>query len=399
GHGFEDAQQIPMPPFSAMFGVKECFLVNSGNIGDTATVSGDAARLSVDMRGVESDPVWVIAVNSDMTLFFKAAVGEGALNYCYLAPAKDNDWVQEAGEFADGDGRLSLKAGTMLALSTAAIDFVPEVTMPADAQYVFMWKMKVEDEEGGSRDEIVQGAGSDVLPDTAAGVATTINIAAGDEKVKVVLGDSEYVESGVSADECRWICTVNLPEDAELSGSPAFADGKFTFSTAAAANYSISMEAMTTGVAPVTTAIYNGDALVANVNWIVVRFGTLDFDGDGDVDNDDAMYLYNFVGYGCPGAEEDWFDGVYLESYTSGPAVEVLNAALETMRSMGDDLDFDLDGDVDNDDAMYLYNFVGYGCPGAEEDWFDGVYLESYTSGPSVETLNTALETMRGMLE
>ena len=66
---------------------------------------------------------------------------------------------------------------------------------------------------------------------------------------------------------------------------------------------------------------------------------------------------------------------------------------------MCDDLDFDLDGDVDNDDAMYLYNFVGYGCPGAEEDWFDGVYLESYTSGPSVETLNTALETMRGMLE
>ena len=117
--------------------------------------------------------------------------------------------------------------------------------------------------------------------------------------------------------------------------------------------------------------------------------GTLDFDGDGDIDNDDAMYLYNFVLNDCPGDEDaDWFTGESIMDFTtldtgSEEDIEKANSALACLRKSMATLviDFDEDGAVDNNDAMYLYNYVLNDCPGdADADWFTGESIMDFTT-------------------
>ena len=50
---------------------------------------------------------------------------------------------------------------------------------------------------------------------------------------------------------------------------------------------------------------------------------------------DDAMYLYNFVGAGCPTPGDDWFAAADLQPFTTNASQERLQAALETLQSLG----------------------------------------------------------------
>ena len=106
GKGTEQTQ--PFPPISVMFGVKDVFLANPANVGDTAGVTGDLSRLAVDVRSGATQ--WVIVANSDATLYFAKSSGTPKL-------------YAETTEFAGGElgDSLSVTAGCTYTISTATV--------------------------------------------------------------------------------------------------------------------------------------------------------------------------------------------------------------------------------------------------------------------------------------
>ncbi len=70
---------------------------------------------------------------------------------------------------------------------------------------------------------------------------------------------------------------------------------------------------------------------------------TLDFDNNGEINMNDAMYLRNYIIAIINNRNAD-----YLETAKSSLIKSNLNGTL----------DFDEDGDIDFDDVMYVYNFI-----------------------------------------
>jgi hypothetical protein len=198
----------------------------------------------------------------------------------------------------------------------------------------------------------------------------------------------------VTAEECGWLCTILLPEGAQLAGTPSYRAGVFTFAADRAGKISLSMQPQKSGIAGIATAFVDNTGKPSISNWILPAFRTLDFDDNGSVEIADALYLYNYVNSGLPLKGARWFSEAHLGQHTTATRRQWGNA-MKTLQEMRGDLDYDASGAVDNDDAVYVYNFIAAGCPAEDSPEFSAESLKKNTSGAGGRHLQETLDRLR----
>ena len=339
------AQPQPFPPISLMFGVKDVFLANPANVGETAGVTGDMSRLAVDVRSGAAQ--WVIVANSDATLYFAKSSGVPKLYYGAKVE-KDAETIEfVGGELGDS---LSVTAGCTYTISTATVTEANVATVADDPANTTVY----------AYDAAGEGEFTGDWSGTSA--ATTIYVAATDEGLYFYDGSKYYAPDGTSS--------ATKPSDAT---AVVTVDGA---TITAVANYSLSISGTpslnfegTSTAKPFTTTVANGDNKLAAITWIIKTFGTLDFDGNGEVNFNDTIFFYNFVTQGGSAAELTAADLMLFTEETANLAAEA-QAALDYLNAK--EASLALDGTafqtIDDlyDSAIYFYNYITQGGAAAE---------------------------------
>ena len=305
-----NAEQKPFPPFSAMFGVKDVYLANSENFGAEAKVSGDFSRLGTDIRTVSDDNKWVLTAATDATAYFQFAEGEATL---YLA----EEGVEEAKPLP---GNLSLKAGKSYTISTRSATRAVVPVQDPSGQTVYL--------EADSSTDLYTGKAT--VEKLGSASSATLFLTTGDGPIYLYDGAKYYANdgtSGVVAPEAGWLLSLDATSIA-YSGDTAIVNF-------ASATDKLDLSATTAkAYKPISTTVCVNNVRIASVNWVVKSTGTIDFDGNGEVDDNDAMYLYNYVSAGCPTAEDEWFTADGLADFTFGATPEELQTALDNLRNL-----------------------------------------------------------------
>ncbi|MBO7741328.1 MAG: hypothetical protein J6S21_02125 [Victivallales bacterium] len=383
--GSGEACQRPAPPFTAMLGGKECYLLNPANLGESAQVSGAFSRLCTDIRAsVGRDTRWVIAAGSDMTLYFQGTPGE-KLYFHRERRTFGGEVVSSSGEVG---ASMYLRSGTLMALAQTPITSLPDVAFPDDSYGI----TAVSGEDGLLRGEVPSASS----PALFAGTPTEIHFAAGTARVAVSVAGETFLEEGVNLPECRWLCTLELPEGCGLSGKPSYRDGIFSFTADASGSYRVTMQALAAAPSPLMTSFLRDGVPSSGISWIIPSVATLDFDDNGRIERTDAVYLYNFISGGIPGTRDKWFAEAHLGQHLAVEPQQLRNA-LKSLREMGMALDYDGNGTVDNNDAAYAWNFIAAGCPADDGSGFSAESLKPNTSGADAEALRAALLKLREM--
>ena len=379
----EEAVSMPFPPFSAMFGMKDVYLANPANLGGADAVSGDLARLGTDLRTAAEGNAWVLVASTDAHLTFQAAPDSSPGPALYLS----NDGEEAEAVELTLPASLSVKAGVNYTIrKTREGGAITPAQDPANV-VVFLDRQEGEEVFSGEEKEFACPS-QKVSMRLVNGSDTPI-------AVKDAFG-TYHREDGTSSGERPAEGWVIL-----LGGSAtavSYANGEATIDLAEGGSLALSAIALKGGYKPISASLFQElGQRIASCHWVILPSGTLDYDGNGEVDMDDAMYVYNLVGAGCPTPEDDWFVAADLQPFTTNATSELLQAALETLQGLPSQLDFDGNGEVDMDDAMYLYNFVGAGCPTPEDDWFAAADLQPFTTNASQERLQAALETLQSL--
>ena len=137
----------------------------------------------------------------------------------------------------------------------------------------------------------------------------------------------------------------------------------------------------------------NGETLDLTAVYVnpVGTNGTLDIDGNGIVNEEDALMFYLFVALG--GVDDP--DGMYVDDITQGIDETVVDAekALENLKKLPAFLDYDGNGIIAEEDALMFYLFVALG--GMDDP--DGMYVDDITQGidETIVDAEKALETFK----
>lgn len=129
------------------------------------------------------------------------------------------------------------------------------------------------------------------------------------------------------------------------------------------------------------------------------RTATLDVDGDGDVDGNDALFLYRkIVIYDF---NETYFGAGSLSDVVPNPALLPLGVTaqdvLDTITALGADLDVDDDGDVDGNDALFIYRkIVVYNF---NETYFGAGSLTDIVPNPGLLPVGVTAEQVKNNIE
>lgn len=371
--GAGTASTQPFPPISLMFGVKDVYLANPENVGDTAAVTGDMSRLSVDVRPGATQ--WVIVANSDTTLYFEKS---GSQKLYYGAKvAKDAATT----EFAGGElgESLSVSAGTTYTISTTAVAEANVAEVAEDPANATVYAQDNEGEFAGSW--------------SGDGAATTIQVAATDEGVYFTDGTTYYGLDGST--------TTTKPSDATaiVTVDGATIDSLNNYALTISGTPSLSYEGTSTAK-PFTTTVLNGDEKLAAITWIVKTFGTLDFDQNGVVDFNDTIFFYNFVTQGGSAAELSAADLMLFAEDTDNLEAEA-QTALDYLNAKENSLA--LDGSafesIDDlyDSAIYFYNYITQGGAAAELSAAD---ISLFTLDPDdIDKAQSALDKIQSLTD
>ncbi len=388
----------PMPPFSAQFGVKDVYLVNPESIDATTTTElGDMARLGTDIRkSSDNEKPWVIKSGTDVRLYFNA--GDQKLFYRLDGKDKKGDADAKTGSVTAADA-ISLKVGYTLTLAKSDLK---EATAPeVKGDDTIAYKPIKKDESGAIKGE------EHKVEIPAAVEKLQISLVGGNVTIYVTNGTNYWPEGGQkdapegkpAAGKWDWICTFSL-DGYEFE---SFENGILTLvkktnaTRADSADLALTMEAASTSLKGLTTTVSDVTKegttdVIAAVISIIQKFGTLDFDGNGVVNFDDATFFYNFAGFFC----ESWVDASMIMGYTT-PEATLTDAenALKFMRENLAELCFDgKEMNISNliDNATFLYNFAGFGFG----SFVDPIMVTSYTSPNATENdAKNALENMR----
>jgi hypothetical protein len=129
---------------------------------------------------------------------------------------------------------------------------------------------------------------------------------------------------------------------------------------------------------PVTPALTtpDGEAFeMESVSLYLLSGGTMDIDGNGVITEDDAIMMYNFIALG--GIDDP--ESMFVEDIIQGIDETQVDAeaALATLKSLAAFLDYDENGDITEDDAIMMYNFIALG--GIDDP--DSMFVEDIIQG------------------
>ena len=112
---------------------------------------------------------------------------------------------------------------------------------------------------------------------------------------------------------------------------------------------------------------------MAKVVFYVFNGGTLDIDGNGEITEDDAIMMYNFIALG--GVDDP--DSIFEDVITQGVTGEVdATVALATLKALARFLDYDGGGAITEDDAIMMYNFIALGGVDDPDSMFEDVIIQ-----------------------
>ena len=371
--GSGTAQEQPFPPISLMFGVKDVFLANPANVGvATAGEMGDLSRLSVDVR--PGAVQWVIVSNSDTKLFFAKSSGTPTLYWA----TKDN----EAGESDGGmlKDSLSVSAGLVYTILTTPVTketaSAAAATVAEDPQNATAYAYEGEGDD--------KGVFSATQPDAVDATGTNmIYIAATEENLYFV------EKNGSTFRKIDGTTTTTRPENATIitvDGATLGALANYMLPIVPNGSPTLSFEGTSSSKEITTTFAGDGGKLAA-ITWIIKTFGTLDFDGNGEVDYNDAIFFFNYA-TGAVTAEE-----LMAYALPSNSLAEDAQAALEFFDVKADSLVFDGDAESGSalyDNAIYFFNYMT-GAVSAEE-------LVSYSIANDLEKAQNALDKIESLI-
>ena len=376
--GAGTAQEQPFPPISLMFGVKDVFLANPANVGETAGVTGDMSRLAVDVRAGATQ--WVIVANSDTTLYFDKS---GAPKLYYGAKV-EKDAETKTIEFAGGElgDSLSVSAGCTYTISTSSV---------TEANVAI-----VADDPANTTIYAYDAAGEGEFTGDWSGTseATTIQVAATDEGLYFYDGSKYYGLNGSTSNTKPADATAIVTVDGATINSLT------NYTVSISGNPSLNYEGTSTAK-PFTTTVANGDTKLAAITWIIKTFGTLDFDGNGVVDNNDAIFFYNFVINGGSDAELSASDLMSFAEPTENleaeaqTALDYLNAKEASLALDG--RAFEVIGDLQNS-AVFFYNYLLNGGREAELSPSDIMVFAEDTGNLEAEA-QIALDTIQSLTD
>ena len=380
------AVQSPFPPFSMPFGVKDIFLANPANFGGTAGVSGDMARLGTDIRTTSDDNQWVLVVASDAVVYFTYDNGDQPL---YVKGDKD-----DAATLIVDAAAFQVKAGVNYTVSQR--DDAEVVTPAQDPKNYVVYLTQDE-----ATKEYVSGK-------------QTVEVAGSKVRLNIVKGDEELYLGWTPAGETKWYGP--FPALDEVAEKPAaawcietnvqpaaieIADGAATFSFAGgSSNNTIELTATSKkgGLKALSaTALEEDGTPIATINWVIISTGTLDFDGNGELDYNDVIYLYDYYLSDFPDAGSSAIDWTGLKDNTTGTVTQQqLETALATLQGMKPLLDFDENGELDYNDVIYLYDYYLSDFPDAGSSAIDWTGLQDNTTGTvTQQQLETALRNLQ----
>ncbi len=335
----ETAKESPFPPFSGMFGVVDVCFAGAEDAPEWFD------RLADDIRVANDANTWTLVAKSNARVTWKKKSGviPGNLKIVW------NDI--KSGEFKEAEisanTTLSLKAGTTYAIKRNAVaGDIPENPDPNTG-----YAKKV-DGEMQSVDFTLDAAEGDEI-------ILRLNMNAGNNTIRY---DGEE-----GKEDASWEVTFTAPG---YTVAYAWEGNNILVVTltrngtrGAGDDWGLSLIPLASSAAPMEVSDADGEGATYDIekvlHAILLKFGTLDFDGDGVITADDVMYLYNFVQNGCdPDTSiED------IKDFTSANSSdEKRTIALEYLKNSTDDLKFSGDSEITSDDVMFMYNFVQNGC-------------------------------------
>ncbi|MDY0175950.1 MAG: hypothetical protein RBT25_03525 [Lentisphaeria bacterium] len=342
------AKENPFPPFSAMFGVADvCF---AGK--EDAPQYFD--RLADDIRSDGGDDnSWTLVAKTNARVTWKKKNNNIPANLKIV-------WKDiKKGEFKEADIRdnasLSLKAGTTYTIKRGASS--ADVQEDSDPNTGYARK------ENG----VMQPVKFQLPAVDAESLTLRLAMNAGSNSVRYkgedgkdnALWEADFSAAGYSVayswDNNVLVITLSKTE------------------TRAAGDWELSMTPQNNSAAPMSITDDGGDYNIANaLQAIVLKFGTLDFDGDGVVKLDDVMYLLNFFQAGMPqessNATIENNNVKKMLKYTSKQSdnpddLEVARNVLATLREDTELIIFDGKDTFSLEQVMYFLNFFQAGMP------------------------------------
>lgn len=355
--GAGSAQEQPFPPVSLMFGVKDIFLANPANFTAADDVSGDLSRLAVDVRSGATQ--WVIVANSDATLYFAKSSGAPKLYYGALVPNPEMTSYESGLIYEEGGelgASLSVTAGGFYTISTASVTEANVAKVSDDEANITIYAVDL-DGSGAFTNDWTPAPGTASDADTLHIAATSTGIFFTDGAKYWSLDDG--TSSAIAPESYSALITVDGATISALSNYALSLSGTPS---------ELSLSAGSTAQ-PLTTTLANADGKISAITWIIKTFGTLDFDQNGVVDLNDAVFFYNFVLNGGAAAELSAEDLMPFAEDTGNLEAEA-QAALDYLNAKEPSLGLDGREYSDSSDlfnsAVFLYNYILNGGAAAE---------------------------------
>jgi hypothetical protein len=382
-----DATRSPFPPYSGMFGVVDvCF---AGAAGAEQWFD----RLGEDIKVAADNNTWILVAKSNARLTFNLQEG-GTPGELYIV-YNDVKTGARANPVQLSDGAsFSVKTGGVYTITRDSGADPEDNPQGANSQFV------AKDGTGEADFEPKDDGGN---PFTLEKIK--ISFVSGRGIVAYTGEDVTEREPPITEDEVDWWFSVSregyevaynwtIPyTELEVTLTP-IAGGR---GTRADDDLKVSMEPTRSAAPPITTTLDFLDELGAKrltktIDWILQKFGTLDFDGDGDIDINDVMYLYNFLANGGATGALDFSTDEEVEAYNislllnftsknpdNPDDMDDARTAMGIFRTDVDSLKFDGSaGELNINDIMYFYNFLANGGASGVLDFSTDEEVEAY---------------------